>query len=323
MRSIWTKIKTKYKWLVAVILAAGVGSAATVGVLAVVPDTNGVIHACYRTGGLAANGAVRIINSPTQSCNSNETAIAWNEATPGQFLKNLVGADFSNASLQYRNFAGRDMHNGNFGSTNFTGADLRGVNFSGSNMSGVILTNADASSANFSNGSILIRDATNANLQNARLDGSTIEYLYNGNYQDASFDNVTFSEQGGIISSNMSGVDFRSVHFTGIFTVQGTNFTQANFSGLTMNSVAFINNSDVSNADFSGVTFIGGNGGGVYNDTAANNTNFTNASFDGVTFLGTNLSTANLAGTTWSNVTCPDGTNSDNNGNTCIGHLVP
>ena len=30
---------------------------------------------------------------------------------------------------------------------------------------------------------------------------------------------------------------------------------------------------------------------------------------------------ATLTGVHWSNTTCPDGTNSDNDGNTCVGHL--
>ena len=42
-----------------------------------------------------------------------------------------------------------------------------------------------------------------------------------------------------------------------------------------------------------------------------------NDSFSGAT------GTPGGAGTTWSNVTCPDGTNSNNNSNTCVGHFLP
>lgn len=69
------------------------------------------------------------------------------------------------------------------------------------------------------------------------------------------------------------------------------------------------------------------------------NVNFTNADlkrawFEVATLDNINFTNANLKNTrsfdttirsniTWSNTTCPDGTNSDNNGNTCEGHLTP
>jgi len=34
-----------------------------------------------------------------------------------------------------------------------------------------------------------------------------------------------------------------------------------------------------------------------------------------------NLSNAYLYGVNWDDTTCPDGTNSDNNGNTCVNNL--
>jgi hypothetical protein len=40
-------------------------------------------------------------------------------------------------------------------------------------------------------------------------------------------------------------------------------------------------------------------------------------------FEGTNLDDANIEDTKWTNVTCPDGTNSHNAGDTCEGHLEP
>ena len=43
---------------------------------------------------------------------------------------------------------------------------------------------------------------------------------------------------------------------------------------------------------------------------------FKDADLSGAIFTG-----ATLAGIIWSNTTCPNGTNSDDNGGTCIGHL--
>lgn len=48
--------------------------------------------------------------------------------------------------------------------------------------------------------------------------------------------------------------------------------------------------------------------------------NFSNASFTDFYFVDTDLSDANVTGITWSNTFCPDGTNSDDDGSTCIDH---
>lgn len=54
-------------------------SAATYGVAVVagIPDTNGVIHACYN----GTNGAVRIVAS-SSDCRNSEQAITWNQTGP-------------------------------------------------------------------------------------------------------------------------------------------------------------------------------------------------------------------------------------------------
>jgi hypothetical protein len=38
-------------------------------------------------------------------------------------------------------------------------------------------------------------------------------------------------------------------------------------------------------------------------------------------FLGSLTGTTNLMAVAWANTTCPDGTNSNNDGGTCVGHL--
>lgn len=49
---------------------------------AAIPDSQGVIHGCYRNSGLLANGQLRIIDGDSQTCNSNEAAISWNQTGP-------------------------------------------------------------------------------------------------------------------------------------------------------------------------------------------------------------------------------------------------
>lgn len=46
---------------------------------AVIPDSNGVIHGCYKT----SNGSLRVIDSPAVQCDPrNETAISWSQTGP-------------------------------------------------------------------------------------------------------------------------------------------------------------------------------------------------------------------------------------------------
>jgi len=90
-------------------------------------------------------------------------------------------------------------------------------------------------------------------------------------------------------------LDLHSINFSGsnanASNFRGADMRGANFTGTDMSAT------DVSDAEMSGQAFSG--------------TNFSSANFTG----------ANISSVTWSNVTCPDNTNSNDNGNTCVGHL--
>jgi hypothetical protein len=57
---------------VVVLLLAGVGIA-----YATIPDSNGVIHACYQT----LKGSLRVVDS-TESCSNGEAPLSWNQTGP-------------------------------------------------------------------------------------------------------------------------------------------------------------------------------------------------------------------------------------------------
>jgi uncharacterized protein YjbI with pentapeptide repeats len=67
--------------------------------------------------------------------------------------------------------------------------------------------------------------------------------------------------------------------------------------GYLIGPVANLTGADLAGADLSGFTLL--------------DANLTNA----------NLSGANLSGVAWSNTTCPDGTNSNVDGGTCVNNL--
>lgn len=68
---------TKTRWalaaLAASVLVLGSGMAH-----ASIPDSGGVIHACYAQ----KDGSLRVIDSPSQTCQSKETALNWNAQGP-------------------------------------------------------------------------------------------------------------------------------------------------------------------------------------------------------------------------------------------------
>jgi uncharacterized protein YjbI with pentapeptide repeats len=57
--------------------------------------------------------------------------------------------------------------------------------------------------------------------------------------------------------------------------------------------------------------------------STATNTNFSGVNFTNAQLYYMNLTSANLDDVIWSNTVCPDGTNSNDNDGTCIGHLDP
>jgi hypothetical protein len=89
---------------------------------------------------------------------------------------------------------------------------------------------------------------------------------------------------------NLSGFNLSYTNLSGA-DLQGANLMGANLTG-----------ADLSGANLQGDNLMGANLSGAFLSSA-------------------NLKDTNLSNVTWSNTNCPDGTNSDNDGGTCVGHL--
>jgi Pentapeptide repeats (9 copies) len=110
--------------------------------------------------------------------------------------------------------------------------------------------------------------------------------------------NFSYAQISGLqlVSVDMSGTNFSNSNISGSFS--GTNLTNVNFTDAIL-TVSF-------------------------SETNLQSANFTNANLTDADFnSATNMDTATLTGVTWSNTICPDGTNSDNNSNTCVDHFTP
>jgi len=130
--------------------------------------------------------------------------------------------------------------------------------------------------------------------------------------EDAADANAAESSVGG---SNLRNLDLSGVNLMGVSlpneSLVGDNLTNANLSNSNLQG-ANLNGDPLTGANLTGASLIGTNLQGANLQGA----NLTNANFGGAT-----LKAASLGGVTWSNTVCPDGTNSDADGNTCMGHL--
>jgi hypothetical protein len=71
-------VRKHTKLMLGILVAFTIGGASTTAVLAAIPDNNNIIHGCYSSG-ILGTGALRIIDSPSQSCNITETALGWSK----------------------------------------------------------------------------------------------------------------------------------------------------------------------------------------------------------------------------------------------------
>ncbi len=170
---------------------------------------------------------------------------------------------------------------------------------------------------------------------------------------------MSYSFQGAILAgavfndAQLDSVDFRGADLTGVemnpVYLQRTNFTDANLSGAT---IVRSYGGGYPPGSFTGATMIGASITGDFWASSFDGADLTDGSvqmtylswdvsFIGSTLVRTNITissggdeidftdadltdaTVTITGPTiiWSNTTCPNGTNSDNNGGTCVGHL--
>ena len=182
-----------------------------------------------------------------------------------------------------------------------TNCDLSNTNLIGADLSGANLKNTDLQYANLSG----------ANLSNAQLYGA---YFSGANFSGATITDAEINPvmgRDGPVSPN-SG--------TGL----GANFTDANLSGSAVT------------ANLTSATFVNADLGGTPNSPyfSFSESNLTDANFSGADLAGaqivlSNLSGANFTGVdlssvaVWTNDICPNGTNSDDDGDTCAFSTAP
>ena len=210
---------------------------------------------------------------------------------------NLAGADLMDADL-----AGVTLTDANLVGATVTGATVTGANLGGADLaeltSGYVTGIPDAFPVNWSleDGYIIGPYATlvDADLSRANLTGVDLDSanLTGANLTDAGLDGASLS------SAILTGADLSGVS-SGAIT--GTPWALP-AHWMVVDGYLVGPSADLANADLNGADLA-------------------NADLDGADLDSASLTAADLTGVTWVDTTCPDGTNSENDDNTCIDNL--
>jgi uncharacterized protein YjbI with pentapeptide repeats len=253
---------------------------------------------------------------------------------------NLTGVDLTGASLS-SNLTDTNLTNANLTDANMLQATITGTNLTGANLTGLIAGLLVGTPSALPPGLVMAGGyliGPGPNLTNAQFDGSNLTGI---NFTDLNLTGAVFR------NSTLTGAQFSGANLTGIESdgVIGTpstlptnwilidgvligpaavldafaNLSGANLSGADLQSTLIFAN--LTNANLTGVDLTGANLHGA-NLTNANLTNakMTNAQVFGTNLTGATMTGADVIGVIWTNTTCPDATNSNSDGGTCVGH---
>lgn len=255
---------------------------------------------------------------------------------------NFTEADLSRAVARDANGFRTTFDRATLDGADFTSADLDQASFDGATGTAVIFENAGLTDADFANavlpeanlrGAVFVRVDLNSG-SIAGADARSLDWTGGGIGVDADVRNVNFSD------ADLTGVDLTRAFGTMAnfgrtklisATLREANFSNAAFRNAEANG-ALVAQANLRGADLFATNFTGANlTGAILADAVCNRTIFVDANLASVNFTNANLTNANLSGATmtgavvtgvtWSNTTCVDGTNSDANGGTCVGHL--
>ena len=262
---------------------------------------------------------------------------------------NIAQGNFSEADARRADFSNSDLAQPVFRNTNLDHAVFVSANLAQPQFEGTLATNADFSNALLSQPVFVNANLLGANLASAEFAGPTFinTICPDGSNSDESGGTCLggFDDPGdppGDDCAPGSGPDFSNQDLVQpVFTGQGlmcADFTdasvaQGDFTGVNASLAVFtranLAQPEFQNTNLSQATFIDAElAQPTFESTNAMFVDFSGATFaqpvfDGANLLGSDMQTATIVMPTFVDTTCPDSTNSDDNGGTCIGHLAP
>jgi len=179
------------------------------------------------------------------------------------------------------------------------GIDLAGCDLAGADLTG-----------NFTDANLSHADLVGASIAPGGGKGGSITSIFNGtNFTGDNLAGLDFSSlnlgKADLADENLSNHDLTNTTLTNA-DLDKANLTNADLSAASLDSA------NLTDADLQDATL------GI---TDFSDANLTDASLAGATYPG--MYTPTFTGTTWSNTICPDGTNSNDDGGTCVNNLTP
>ena len=286
--------------------------------------TTGGSKLALTIGGLVDGGRYTF---SVKASNSNGTSTSSGPSAPFTLSEVIVNgcAIFPGADLR-----GCHLWHADLGHLDLSGADLTGDNLATANLGSANLTSADLTDCN-----LTYTNFAKANLTNTTLTGT-----------GGALNGVTSGGITGTPKSLPSDWELADGYLVGPgANLTGANLTNANLSGADLTGVssggmtgapselpsgwqliggylvgpgANLTDADLANFDLGGADLAGADLHGADLSFSGLNANLGSADLTDANLSSADLSSAILTGAIWSNTTCPDGTNSDADGNTCV-----
>ena len=257
----------------------------------------------------------------------------------------LSGADLSGADLSGADWTYVEINGANLSNSNLTDADLYGLRTNETtDLSGIITSNTKLHLLNIDSGEYLgSTDFSETDLKESKiinldtcpiglpsdwncLDTHTLGYILIGPH-------ARIYSSGSVTGDgyDLSGISCIGCNFTDILLTHSnlaaaylpnSNFTDA-FAQDVIFSFANLSGTDFTNGNFMRSLFDSTNlSGAILSGSYFNYADFIDTDFSNADLSNAYLSDSTLQDVIWDNTICPDGTNSDDNGNTCMNNLV-
>jgi choice-of-anchor C domain-containing protein len=187
------------------------------------------------------------------------------------------------------------------------GCDLTNARLAGDTLVGADLTCATLEPADLDRADLDGADLTNAHLVNASLRRATLiaADLTGADLSGADLTNGTDLNHANLAGANLRGATLIAADLTGA-DLSGADLSTADLNGANLRYVNLFY-ANLRKADLTGATLIAAD--------------LTGADLSGADLTNASLHSDTLTSVTWHNTTCPDRTNSNNDGGTCANNL--
>ena len=218
----------------------------------------------------------------------------------------LAGANLAGANLDAADLAGADLRGAELARADLNGADLAGADLSDTDLERANLDGALFDGADLEGGDLAGAELADANMTGADLSSADLDVVVSGGVVGTPgplpsgwsvTDGYLVGPDADLAGANLSGVRLYAADLS------GADLSDADLAAVDL-SLAELAGADLAGADLAGADLF--------------ETDLTGADLSETDLTGADLWGATTTTTLWSETTCPDGTDSDSDGDTCV-----